>query len=893
MGAKRDAMLSVGMKLGPYEVVAPVGAGGMGEVYLARDTRLGRDVAVKVLPARFSNAAEFRERFEREARAISALNHSRICTLYDVGHQDGVDYLVMEYLEGETLAERLKRGALPLKETLRVGMEVCEALDVAHRAGIVHRDLKPANIMLTKSGVKLMDFGLAKASAARGGTGSGGNAPLLSAAETISGPSPMTPLTGAGQVVGTIQYMSPEQIEGKEADARSDIFALGAVLYEMATGKRPFEGKSQISVASAILEKEPQPIRTWQPLTPTAFERVVSTCLQKNPEERFQSAWDVRLELKWIAENPVAQVKASEGAGAAKLWTRALPWALVGILLAACCVAAWLFLRRENTAALLHYQQVTFDRGFVYAARFARDGSSVLYSATWEGQPLQIYSTEPGSPESRALNLAHSSLYSVSDRDLLISEGCQDRYIGNCQGTLAQVPISGGSPREIANDVVTADWSPDGSELALVRHTQGKYVLEYPRGKVIYETYKPMVWLRVAPDGKMLAVMESYEEWGDAGLVRVLDTSGKELTHSALYVSIEGMAWAPSGKEVWFGGTIENGWADAIYALRMNGKTHMVMRFPGELRLHDIAKDGRMLLSKESWRSDVMYGHTGEKGERKLPWLDYAGLRDMSEDGKWVSFADWGTAAGAEGLGFVRKTDGSPAVKLGRWDYPVISPDGKWVLASQADVSANWNSSVGVLPTGPGEVRKIGMKGIQQLQSLGWMPDGKAFYYAGEDGKGFRMYVHDLEGGATRAVTPVITVRSLYFETHLVSPDGKWIFARDTSGKPRLYPLDGGATRDVAGLEPTDVWIRWDASGREAYVYKDEKTSATVYRLDVNSGKREEVGKLAPADVAGVTSISNVAYTADGKTYAYSEMEELSELFVVGRGSGEWGEKKK
>ena len=875
--------IAPGTKLGPYEIVGPLGAGGMGEVCRARDKRLGRDVAVKVLPARFSSAPEFRERLEREARSISALNHARICTLYDVGQQDGTFFLVMECLEGESLAERLKRGALPLKETLRVGMEVCEALDVAHRAGIVHRDLKPANIMLTKSGVKLMDFGLAKASAAGGTSGSGGNAPLLSAAETISGPSPMTPLTGAGQVVGTIQYMSPEQIEGKEADARSDIFALGAVLYEMATGKRPFEGKSQISVASAILEKEPEPIRTLQPVTPAAFERVVSTCLQKNPEERFQSARDVGLELKWIAESPVAETKSSEvpAAPARATWLRALPWALVATLLAGCCVVVWLYLQRGGTATMLHYQQVTFDRGFVYAARFAEDGRSVLYSAAWEGQPLQIYSTEPGSPESRALNQVNSTLFAVSEHDLLISVGCQDRYIGNCQGTLAQVPISGGSPREIANDVVTADWSPDGSELGLVRHTEGKYVLEYPRGKVIFETYKPLVWLRVAPDGKMLAVVESYGGWGDAGLVRVLDIGGKEVTHSALYVSIEGMAWAPGGKEVWFGGTIENGWADAIYALGRNGKERMVMRFPGELRLHDIAKDGRMLLSKEAWRSDVLYGHTGEKGERKLPWLDYAGLRDLSEDGKWVSFADWGIAAGAKGLGFVRTTDGSPAVKLGAWDYPVMSPDGKWVLASEADVSDNWLSKVGVIPIGAGEVQKIALKGIQQLQSLGWMPDGKAFYYAGEDGKGFRMYLHDVEKSTVRAVTPVITVKSLYFETHLASPDGKWIFARDTSGKPKLYPLEGGAPRDVVGLQPDDVWIRWDASGREAYVYKDEKTSATVYRLDVNSGKREVVGKLAPVDVAGVTSISNVAYTADGKTYAYSEMQELSELFVV------------
>src|SRR5579862_4147138 len=319
--------LAAGSKLGPYEIGAPLGAGGMGEVYRARDTRLGRDVAIKILPQKFSDRPELRERFEREARTISALNHARICTIYDVGHQDDVQFLVMEFLQGETLAERIQKGPLPLRETLRIGMEVCEALDAAHRAGIVHRDLKPANVMLTASGAKLMDFGLAKASAASasGNTTATTNAPLLSAAETISGPSPLSPLTSAGQVVGTIQYMSPEQIEGKEADARSDIFALGAVLYEMATGKRPFNGKSQISLATAILEKDPEPIRTLQPTLPVSLDRVISTCLQKHPDDRFQSARDIRLELKWIPETVAQPVSpAPEPAPARSI----LPWAL-------------------------------------------------------------------------------------------------------------------------------------------------------------------------------------------------------------------------------------------------------------------------------------------------------------------------------------------------------------------------------------------------------------------------------------------------------------------------------------------------------------------------------------------------------------------------------------
>jgi Tol biopolymer transport system component/predicted Ser/Thr protein kinase len=856
--------------------MTPLGAGGMGEVYRAKDTRLGRDVAIKVLPARFSSSPELRERFEREARAISSLNHARICTLHDVGHQDGVDFLVMEYLEGESLAEKLLKGALPLRDTLRIGMEVCEALDVAHRAGIVHRDLKPANIMLTKSGAKLMDFGLAKASAASGGANR--TAPLLSAAETISGPSPISPLTGAGQVIGTIQYMSPEQIEGKEADARSDVFALGAVFYEMATGRRPFEGKSQISVASAILEKDPAPIRQLQPLTPPAFERVVSTCLQKNPEERFQSARDIRLELQWIAENPIAETKPGQ-APAANRSLSLLPWALAGALAIATSAGAWLYHRNVGSAAIPTYKQLTFERGFVYAARFAPDGRSVVYSASWDGQPLQIYSTDPGSPESRALNLLNSTLFAASAKDLAISIGCRDRYIGDCQGTLALVPISGGAPRELAEEVVAADWTSDGSEMAIVRHTEGKYRVEYPRGKVIYESHKPLGFVRIAPDGKSLAIAQSVGEWGDAGRLFVLDANGKQITHSQMYVSLEGVAWPPSGEEVWLAGTTDAGWADAIYALRMNGQERIVLRLPGMVRLHDISRDGAALLSKDLWRSDIMYRGASDKSERSLSWLDYAQLRDITDDGNMVSIADWGQAAGASGLAFVRKTDGSAAVKLGAWDEPVLSPDGTRVLAVEGVTVGTGKPSV--VPIGVGEIQKFEVAEIQNVQSMGWMPDGKSFYYGADDGHGFRMYLQDLAGGKPRAVTPVITVKSYYFETHLVSPDGKFLFARDTSGKAKLYPVAGGEPQDLAGLMPEDVWMTWTKDGREAYVFHDEKTSATVYRLDVTSGKRQLVAKVAPVDPAGVTSISNVLYTPDGKAYAYSDTQELSELFIV------------
>src|SRR5438270_6383719 len=311
--------LSAGTRLGPYEILAALGAGGMGEVYRARDTRLERTVAIKVLPTHLSSNPDLKARFEREAKAISSLSHPHICTLHDVGHQDGIDFLVMEYLEGETLADRLGKGALPLKQALEYGIQVAEALEKAHKSGIVHRDLKPGNIMLTKSGAKLMDFGLAKPT-------TGMAAMASDSVETMS-----KPLTGEGKIVGTFQYMSPEQLEGKNADACSDIFALGAVLYEMVTGKRAFAGKSQISVMSAILEKEPEPVSAVQPLTPPSLEHVIRNCLAKEREQRYQSAADVRLELRWIAEEAHHPITATP----LKQWRHRLAWALAGAVAAA------------------------------------------------------------------------------------------------------------------------------------------------------------------------------------------------------------------------------------------------------------------------------------------------------------------------------------------------------------------------------------------------------------------------------------------------------------------------------------------------------------------------------------------------------------------------------
>ncbi len=861
----RGMTLTSGTKIGPYEIQSPLGAGGMGEVYRARDSRLGRDVAIKVLPEALARDAERLRRFETEARAVAALNHPNILSIHDIGTYDGAPYLVSECLEGHSLRQELSGGALPLRRAMEYAREIAQGLAAAHDKGIIHRDLKPENIFVTQDGrVKILDFGLAK----------------LAAPDVVSneGATVEAQPTSAGAVLGTVGYMSPEQVRGEAADARSDIFALGTILYEMLSGERAFRRDTSAETMAAILKEDPAELSASGKAVSPAVERIVRRCLEKKPLQRFQSARDLAFNLEGVSG--VSSASAATVAEAVKQPHKWLVPAAIGtVLLIAGGLAGWLLSRGAGSVSPPLYHQLTFERGLVYAARFAPDGRSIYYSASWNGQPLQIYSTDPASPESRPLGLTNSTLFAVSSTDLAISLGCNDRYIGNCQGTLGQVPIAGGTPREVVKDALAADWTADASEMAVVRQVEGKYRVEFPRGKIIYESDNPLRFLRISPRGNAVAFATLVGVDGDAGWALAVDRSGKELFRSATYVSLEGLAWSPSGDEVWVGGTTHEAWANEIRAIGFNGKERIVLRLPGMLRLHDVSRDGRILLTQESWRCGIQFRGPKDTKERDLSWLDYAELRDLSADGTQVVFDDWGSAAGASGLAYVRKADGSPATKLGEWSIPVISTDGTQVLAFEA--SAVGTSHPALIPTGAGEVRFLNTTVALQSNAMGFMPDQKAVYFSNDDGHGWRMYVMDLVEGAPRAVTPLISVRTHYFETHVVSPDGKLMFARDVAGKGMIYPIAGGAPRPVPGWLADDLWITWSGDGHSAFVYQDEKTSAPVYRVDLATGKRELLATFAPSDADGVTAIVSVRMTADGKSYGYSFTRELSDLFLV------------
>jgi len=856
--------LASGTKLGPYETLSLLGTGGMGEVYRAHDTRLGRAVAIKILPQHLSTQPDLRERFEREARSISLLNHPRICTLYDVGHQDGVAFLVMEYLEGESLAERLKKGPLPLKETLKIGMEVCEALEAAHRAGLTHRDLKPANIMLTKGGAKLMDFGLAKAAEA---SASGEKALLLSTEKTLATDNLMSPLTEAGVLVGTVQYMSPEQIEGKQADARSDLFALGAVLYEAATGKRPFDGKSQISVASAILEKNPEPISAIQPLTPPAFERVVSTCLEKNPDDRFQSARDVRLELKWVGE-AAAQVVAPEPAAAVKKTAAIWPWAIATVL-ALIALGALFWAEREKPAP--RFTNVTYREGSLQNARFSHDGQTIVYSGMWEESPPEVSIARVGSTESRPLGIPSGTIASISPTDeLAVLMGCEPVFLIDCGGTLATVSLAGGSPRDLAPHVAFADWSPDGKQFVIVTLSAEGTRLESPLGHVLYQ--QKVGWFshpRFSPDGSMIAYENHPILDDDEGTIEVIDLSGKRTALSKREASLEGLAWRPDGKEVWYAGTQTGGWADTIYAADLSGKRRSVLTMP-YMRLHDISKDGRVLLSHESWRRQMRGFFPGDTNEHPYSWLDDTVATAMSTDGRMISFIEGGETyyLANDFQAYYRSTDGSPAVQLGG-GVGSLSPDGKWI-----GVSSEKHPQLQLQPVGPGESKQLPTPGLIAFDHQTWADDGQQIAYEGEtDQNDWNVYSQKIAGGR-----PILVMKEGRNSYPVLSPDGVMIAVHPEQGGIILYRAGSDQPIPVKETHGAEYPIRFVNGGKSLLVGELMPQEFALDVIDLASGARKPWKRIQSRMRA--TGLTLVA-TPDLKYYAYSIQRYTSDLYIV------------
>ena len=860
--------IATGTRLGPFEVLAPIGAGGMGEVYRARDSRLGREVAIKVLSPEFAADADRRKRFEQEARSASALNHSNIVTIHDIGVEASTVYIAMELVDGRTLREVLHAGPLPTKRLLDLAHQIADGLAKAHAAGIVHRDLKPENVMVSKDGrIKILDFGLAK---------------LLKEQPEEASNLPTAQATQAGTVLGTVGYMSPEQASGKPVDFRSDQFALGSILYEMATGKRAFQRGTSAETLTAIIREEPEPVGQLAATVPAPFRWIVDRCLQKDPEERYASTRDLARDLRGVREHLSEAVSGATGeiSGATRAVPpkRRSPWGAIAIAVALlAALGAGMLLQRGLVKSLPpSYQQITFGSGTIRAARFAPDGQTIVYSAAWDGTPLKLFLKHPSSPDSLPLELPTANLLSISPSgEMAIAIDCRSNHPGVCAGTLARAALTGGSPRDVEEGVQEADWAPDGASLMVVRDAGGKSRIEFPRGKVLYETSGHVSYARLSPKGDRIAFLDHPFPLDDAGTVAMIDLSGRKTTLTSKWASEGGLAWSATGDEIWFTAT-EAGANRSLYAVTPAGKLRVVTRVPGGLKLHDVARSGRVLLTRESPRVGVLAMLQGDTRERDMSFLDYSFAADLTPDAGVLLFDEEGEAGGANYTVFVRKADRSPVVRLGEGNAMAISPDGKWALS----MLPNPNSPFILLPTGTGDHREIKTAGVSPEQAATWLPDSRGIVFAGsEPGHRLRLYVQSIDGGQPRAISPEGIVAAL--PGFAVTPDGKSVAAIGPERKATIFFLDGSAPRELSGVADGEFPLRFSPDGRHLYLWKRGDVPARVTRLEVATGKREVWKDLIPADPSGVERISNVLVTPDGKGYAYCFTRLLSDLFVV------------
>ena len=790
----------------------------------------------------------------------------------------------MACLEGQTLKDKIAERPLKLDEALNIAIQTAQGLKAAHQKEIVHRDIKPANLMLTGEGqVKIMDFGLAQLA-------------------------DRSKLTKTTTMLGTPAYMSPEQAQRLPTDRRTDIWSLAVVIYEMVTGRLPFEGERQEAVLYAISSEEPEPTTALRAGLPLELDRILGKALAKRPEDRYQHVDDLGVDLKALLAEAAAEssgaraplrrrksaiLKTSVGqttpgpASAprpASKQRRAMAVSLgvfgLLILLVLAFVAGTRF--GGGTPEIPTYKRLTFRRGAVTSARFAPDGNTIVYSAAWDGGRWELFSTRLESSESRSLNIQDADILAISKTGemalalrppwhLSASFGAGNQ---NHPATLLQASLAGGAPREVLRDVLFAEWTPDG-QLGVARMIEGRTRLESPVGKLLYETPDRIASFRISPRDGRIAFSERPSGFGGAWRIATIDKNGDK---TVLAAPASGdnvvLAWSSDGDEVWY----ESGYmgGQTIRAVAPSGAGRVVQRVPVDLRLFDLSEDGRALVNRVNFRSGINCLAPGQTSERELSWFDASEVDNMSPNAKTILFTEFGEGGGLERWGvYLRKTSGEPAVRLGRGQAFALSPDGSMALT----MSVEPHPEIVLLPTGAGEPVRIKNDGIRNYEAMDWMPDGRQIVFAGSaSGQGARCYIQDIEGGEPRPITPE-GYRFLLGQ-RAVSPTGEWI-AGEADGPPSLFPIAGGEAREIPSVEPKDDFLAWSSDGRSIFVSPVEAAPRMVYTINLATGKRSLWKVLAPADLVGVIEIYAIQISADEQSYCYTYGRNISDLYLV------------
>jgi hypothetical protein len=838
----------------------------MGEVYVAWDSRLGREVAVKVLPESAAGDPDRLRRFEQEAKAAGTLNHPNVLAVYDVGTCESLPYIVSERLEGQTLRSLIRSGGLTARKAVEYGVQIARGLGAAHQRGIVHRDLKPENVFVTRDGhVKVLDFGLAKL---RGGSEGGPEE------ETA------THETRPGVVLGTVPYLSPEQVRGMPADARSDIFALGSVLYEMLGRRRAFDGETSAEVQTAILRADPLELTAIDERIPSTLDRIVRRCLEKRPEDRFQTAPDVAFALEALGTgSTTTESRVAETRGRRR-WRS--PLLLVAALVLGGALGALSLAALRPAPALPSYTQLTFRRGTILSARFSHDGQTVVYSAAWDGQPAQVYASRIGGRESRPLAI-EGVVLSVSAKDeVAVKRG---RFLGRRTtgqpdvGTLARVSLAGGAPRDVLENVMAADWDPAAQDLAVLRRVEGKKRLKYPIGHIVYTG--GIFDVRVVPGGRLATLEE--EDASDGSItfsLALLDRSGSKTVLSRGWTEFPYLSWSEATREILFVAS-RRGEEGGLQAVSLDGRERLVARLPGAFDQHDVDLRGRLLLEQQSGHGRLAGRLPGESQDRELPWLQDGEPHDLSADGRHLLVTVYRGPRGDDHELLLQNLDGTPAVHLGEYYGRALSPDGRWALAFPS--GHYYSDHLVLLPTGAGEPRELRSASIPMFETAAWFPDGKriAVVPAGERTRK-RLLLWDIAmSGPPRALSPAGNIGH-----PVVSPDGRSVAAAVAGRGLVLYPVDGAAGQLVRGSAAEDEPLRWTSDGRWLFVrrtsgFRPNITRVWIDRIEVASGKREPWKELAPSDPAGVRAIGPAFVTPDGKGYVYAFSSTLGDLYLA------------